>query len=100
LRCLLLLGDSSASPFIDSSGGRGVQKTLEWCLGGEGMMGAIEVAVATCPGEGRPSLGCHDDVEDGMVKSPGSCGGRAIFYSRRVSVVPLLIGGARGLVGT
>jgi hypothetical protein len=63
-------------------------------------MGDVEVAIATCPGEGRPSLGCRGDVDDGTVKSPRSCGGWVISYSRRAGVVPLLTGGARGLVGT
>jgi hypothetical protein len=56
MKCLYLLflffssfGESSAFPFIGSSGGRGI---LRRCLGGEGAMGAIEVAVATCPGNG------------------------------------------------
>jgi hypothetical protein len=42
-------GESSAFPFIGSSGGRGV---LRRCLGGEGTGSAIEVAVATCLGNG------------------------------------------------
>jgi hypothetical protein len=63
-------------------------------------MGAVEVAVATCPGKGRPSLGCRGDVDDGTVKNSGSCGGRATPCSRRAGVVPLLTGGAPGLVET
>jgi hypothetical protein len=59
-------------------------------------VGAVKGVVATC----RPSSECHDDVGDGTVKDPGSCGGRAIPYCRRAGVVPLLTGGARGPVRT
>jgi hypothetical protein len=62
--------------------------------------GAVEVAVAMCPCKCRPSLECHGDVGDGTVKDPDSYGGRAIPCCRRTGVVPLLTGGARGLVGT
>jgi hypothetical protein len=41
------------------------KKTLEWCLGGEGVVGAVEVDVATCPCKCRPSLECHGNVGDG-----------------------------------
>jgi hypothetical protein len=63
-------------------------------------VGAVEVAVATCICECRPSLGCRGDIGDGTVKDPGSCGERAISCDRRAGVVPLLTGDARGLVGT
>jgi hypothetical protein len=61
-------------------------------------MGAVEVAVATCICECRPSLGCRSDVGDGMVKDPGSCDERAIPYGRCTGAVPLLTDGARGWV--
>jgi hypothetical protein len=64
------------------------------------VVGAIEVAVATCICECQPSLGCRGDVGDGMVKDPRSCGERVIPYGRRAGVVPLLTDGAQGLVGT
>jgi hypothetical protein len=41
-------------------------------------MGAVEVAVAACSGNGRPSPGCRGDVDDGTVKGPRSCVERAI----------------------
>jgi hypothetical protein len=63
-------------------------------------VGAVEVAVATCICECQPSLGCRGDVGDGTVKDPGSCDERAIPCGRRTGVVPLLIDGARGRVGT
>jgi hypothetical protein len=63
-------------------------------------VGAVEVAVATCICECRLSLGCRGDVGDRTVKDPRSCGERAIPCGRRTGVVPLLTGGARGLIGT
>jgi hypothetical protein len=87
-------------PRCFQSGGRGVLKTLRRYLGGEGTVGAVEVAVATCICEYWPSLGCHGDVDDGTVKDSGSCGERAIPCGRRAGVIPLLTGGARGLVRT
>jgi hypothetical protein len=96
---LSLFGEPSAFSFIESSGGRGVLKTLRRCLGGEGAVGAVEVAVATCICECQPSLGCRGDVGDRTVKDPTSCG-RAIPCGRHTGVVPLLTGGARGLIGT
>jgi hypothetical protein len=63
-------------------------------------VGAVEVVVATCPYKCRSSLECHGDVGDGTVKDPGSYGERVIPCCRRMSVVLLLTGGARGLVGT
>jgi hypothetical protein len=59
----------------------------------------VEVAIEMCPGKGRLSPGCRGDVDDGTVKHPKCCGGRAIPCSRRAGIVPLLIGGARGSVG-
>jgi hypothetical protein len=91
-----LSGEPSALSFIESSEGRGIPKTLRWCLRGEGSMVAVEVVVATCPGNGRPSPGYHGDVDDGTVKGPRSCGERVVPYSRRASVVPLLTGSGRG----
>jgi hypothetical protein len=63
-------------------------------------VGAVEVAVATCPGNGRPSPGCCGDVDDGTMKGPGSYGERAIPCSRRMDVILLLTDSARGLVRT
>jgi hypothetical protein len=63
-------------------------------------MGAIEVAVAACSGDGRPSPGCRGDVDDGTVNDPGPCVERAIPCSRRAGAIPLLTGGDRGRVGT
>jgi hypothetical protein len=51
------------------------------------VVGAVEVVVATCPCKCRPSLECHGDVGDGMVKDPSSCGGRAIPCCHRMGVV-------------
>jgi hypothetical protein len=96
----LLLENPLPFLFIGSSGGRGVLKTLRQCLGGEGAVDAIDVAVVTCICECRSFLGCRGDVGDGTMKDPGSCGERAIPYDRRTGVVPLLTGGARGLAGT
>jgi hypothetical protein len=50
----LPLGESSVFPFIGSSGGRGV---LRRCLRGESAVGAVEVAMATCPSKGGHSRG-------------------------------------------
>jgi hypothetical protein len=61
-----LRGEPSASSFIGSSGGRGVQKTLSRCLGGEGSAGTVEVAIATCLINGQPSPGCRGDVDPGV----------------------------------
>jgi hypothetical protein len=74
------------------------KKTLGRCLGGEGSVGTAEVVVATCLGNGRPSPGYRGDVDVGMVRHLGCCGGRAIPCSQRASVVPLLTGGGRGRV--
>jgi hypothetical protein len=63
-----------AFPFIGSSEGRGVDKTLGRCLKGEGSTGAVGVAVATCSRNGQPSSGYHGDIRDGTVKDPGSYG--------------------------
>jgi hypothetical protein len=63
-------------------------------------VGAVEVDVATCPCKCRLSLECHGDVGDRTVKAPGSCFGRAIPCCHRTGVVPLLTGGAQGLIGT
>jgi hypothetical protein len=52
------------------------------CLGGEGGAGTIGVAMATCPGTCRPSLGHRGDVDDGMVVHPGCYRGCAIPYAR------------------
>jgi hypothetical protein len=92
--------EPSALSFIESSEGRGVSKTLRRCLRGEGSLGAVEVAVATCPGNGRPSPGRRVGVHDGTVKGSGSCGERAIPYGRRAGVIPLLTDDGRGRVGT
>jgi hypothetical protein len=45
--------------------------------------------VATCPGACRPSLGRRGDVDDGTVKYPRCCIGRAISCGQRTGVVPL-----------
>jgi hypothetical protein len=79
---------------------RGVPKTLKRCLRGEDAMGAVEVAVATCICECRPSLGCRGDVGDGTVKDPRSLWRTCDPCGRCTGVVPLLTDGARGLVGT
>jgi hypothetical protein len=92
-----LSGEPSALSFIESSGGRGVPKTLRQCLRGEGAVGVVEVAVATCICECQPSVGCRGD---GTVKDPGSCDERVIPCGQRTGVVPLLTDGARGLVRT
>jgi hypothetical protein len=63
-------------------------------------MGAVDVAVATCSGACRPSLGHHGDVDDGTVKHPRCCRGCAIPCSQRMGVVLLLTDGGRGRVGT
>jgi hypothetical protein len=51
------LGGPSTSSFIESSGGRGILETLRWCLRGEGVVGDVEVAVATCLGKDGHSRG-------------------------------------------
>jgi hypothetical protein len=61
-------------------------------------MGVVEVAVAACPGNGQPSPGCRDDVDDGTVNDPGSCVERVIPCSRRAGAIHLLTGGGRGQV--
>jgi hypothetical protein len=91
-------GEPSASSFIGSSGGREVQKTLDRCLGEEGLAGTAEFAIATCFGHGQPSPGYRGDVDDGTVRHPGCCGGCAITCSRCAGVDPLLIGSGRGRV--
>jgi hypothetical protein len=48
------------------------------CLGGEGGAGTIGVAVATCLGTYRPSLGHRGGVDDGTVVHPGCFRGRVI----------------------
>jgi hypothetical protein len=63
-------------------------------------MGAVEVVVAACPGNGRPSLECRGDVDDWTVKGPRSCVERAIPGSRHAGVIPLLTGSGRGQVET
>jgi hypothetical protein len=60
----------------------------------------VEVAVATCPSNVRPSPGYRGDIDDGTVKGPGSCGEHAIPYGRCTGIVPLFTDGARGLVRT
>jgi hypothetical protein len=97
---LLSPREPSALPFIGSSEGSGAPKTLRRCLRGKGSMGVVEVAVAACSGDGRPSPGCRGDVDDGTVNDPGPCIKRAIPCSRRAGVIPLLTGGSRGRVGT
>jgi hypothetical protein len=92
--------EPSALSFIESSGGRGIPKTLRRCLRGEGSAAAVEVVVATCPGNGRPSPGYRGDIDDRTVKGPGSCGEHTIPCSRHVSVVPLLTSSGRGWVRT
>jgi hypothetical protein len=81
------LGESPTFPFIGSSEGRGVD-TLGRCLKGEGSTGAVEVVVATCSRNGRPSPGYHGDIRYGTVKDPGSCGERMCrhcsFVDRRL----------------
>jgi hypothetical protein len=54
------------------------------CLEGEGGVGTVGVAVATCPGKCRPSLGRHGDVDDGTAVHPGCCRGCAIPSGRRM----------------
>jgi hypothetical protein len=49
----------------------------------------VEVVVATCSRNGRPSPGYRGDVGDGTVKDPGSYGGRVIPCSRCASIIPL-----------
>jgi hypothetical protein len=58
------------------------------------------VAMATCPGACRPSLGHRGDADDETVGHPGCYRGRAIPYGRRADVIPLLTDGGRGRVGT
>jgi hypothetical protein len=81
-------GGSPAFPFVGSSEGRGVDKTLGRCLKGEGLTGAVEVAIATCSRNGWPSLKYHGDVRDGTLKDLGSCGERTCrrcsFVDRRL----------------
>jgi hypothetical protein len=48
-------------PFYRVSEGRGVPKTLRRCLRGEESVGAVDVALATCSGDGRPSPGRRGD---------------------------------------
>jgi hypothetical protein len=93
-------GEPSALSFIVSSEGLGAPKTLRRCLRGESLMGAVEVAVAACSRNGRPSPGCRGDVDDGTVNDPGPCVERAIPCSRRVGVIPLLTDGGRGQIET
>jgi hypothetical protein len=93
-------GEPSALPFIWSSEGSRAPKTLRRCLRGEGSMGAVEVVVAACSGNGRPSPGCRGDVDDGTMNDPGSCVERVIPCSRHAGVIPLLTGGGRGRVRT
>jgi hypothetical protein len=90
---VLCLENPLPSLFIESSEGRGVPKTLRRCHRGEGLVGAVEVAVATCPGNGRPYLGYRADIDDGTVKGPRSYGERAIPCGRRTGIVPLLTDG-------
>jgi hypothetical protein len=66
------------------------KKTLGRFLRGEGTVGAVKGAIATC----WPSLECHGDVGDGTVKDPRSCGGHVIPYCCHAGVVPLLTSGA------
>jgi hypothetical protein len=94
------LGEPSALPFIGLSEGSGAPKTLKRRLRGEGLMGAVEFAVAACSGDGWPSPGCHGDVDDGTVNDPRPYVERVIPCSRRVGVIPLLTDHGRGRVGT
>jgi hypothetical protein len=71
---VLYLENPLPSLFIESSEGPEVPKTLRRCLRGEGSVGAVEVAVETCPGNGWPSLGYRGDANDGTVKGPRSYG--------------------------
>jgi hypothetical protein len=48
------------------------------CLGGEGGVSTVDVAVAMCLSACSPSLGRRGDVDDGMVGHLGCCRGRAI----------------------
>jgi hypothetical protein len=60
----------------------------------------MEVAVATCICECRPSLGCRGDVGDVIVKDPRSGDERAIPCGRHTGAAPLLTDDTRGRVGT
>jgi hypothetical protein len=53
------------------------------CLGGKGEVSIVCVAVATCPGACRPSLGRRGDVDDGTTGHPECCSGRAFSCGRR-----------------
>jgi hypothetical protein len=88
--------EPSAISIIESSEGRGVTKTLRRCLRGECSADAIEVVVATCPGNGRPSPRCCGDVDDGTVKGPRACVERAISCSRRAGVIPVAVEAGSG----
>jgi hypothetical protein len=82
LSSVLLPGERLALPFYRLKGRIRLTINPRRCLGGEGGASTIGVAMATCPGACRPSLGRHGDVDDGTAGHSRCCRGRAIPCGR------------------
>jgi hypothetical protein len=76
------LGELLALPFYRLKGRIWLTTNPRRCLGGEGGASTVSVAVATCPGACRPSLGHRGDVDDGMAGHLECCSGRVIPCGR------------------
>jgi hypothetical protein len=95
-------GELLALPFYRLKGRIRLTTNPRRCLGGEGEASTIGVAVATCLGACRPSLGRHGDVDDGTAGHPecysgcaipcGRCMGRGLL----VQLVAVKAGSERG----
>jgi hypothetical protein len=76
-------GELLALPFYTLRGRIRLTTDPKRCLGGGGGASTVGVAMATCPGACRPSLGRRGDVDDGSAGHLGCCRGRVIPCGRR-----------------
>jgi hypothetical protein len=84
LLSIVPLGELLVLPFYRLKGRIRLTTNPRRCLGGKGEASTVGVAVATCPGACRPSLGRRGDVDDGTAGHPECCSGRAIPCGRRM----------------
>jgi hypothetical protein len=84
LLSVVTLGELLALPFYRLKRRIRLITNPRRCLRGKGEASIVGVAVATCPGACRPSLGRRGDVDDGTAGHPECYSGRAIPCRQRM----------------